>query len=94
MKLPNVILESKDGIVSVKEIVHHETPCEACGKPCVDRRLRSRQVRVPKVHWRTKCESCNLWRDPESGLFVHDSNSIQERMRQYYCAREVRKRLK
>lgn len=94
MKLPNVILESKDGIVSVKEIVHSETPCEACGKPCVDRRLRIGQVRMPKLHWRTKCEFCNLWRDPETGLFTHTGKSIQERMRQYYCATQYRKRLK
>lgn len=42
-------------------------PCDDCGKLVLDRRIESRKVFSPCVHWKNKCVACDKIRNPRTG---------------------------
>jgi len=46
------------------------TICDDCGKVCPNgRRKDVRLVRTARLHWRERCLTCNMGRDPYTGQF-------------------------
>lgn len=44
-------------------------PCEDCGNTVVDRRTSTRLSHYPSTHWRTICDNCKCYLNPNTGKF-------------------------
>ena len=51
------------------KVRHTAKPCEDCAEEVVDRRVTMRHNSQPKPYWRIHCNSCQLYKNPESGAF-------------------------
>lgn len=78
MRIPYTNLETVDHIVKVKSINMPEKPCEDCGIPVRDRRVEYRVATssIGRNHVKVQCKSCNLFKDPETGLFNAERHMV------------------
>jgi hypothetical protein len=69
----------------IKELKIQSTACEDCGEYCANgRRVESRLCVTGERHWRTRCQVCERYRDPATGLFTVTSQEVHRYFASYY----------
>lgn len=59
--------------------------CEDCGVHCAEgRRVETRLCSTGQRHWRTRCEACNLYKDPATGQFSIEPQVAHSYLMSYY----------
>lgn len=69
----------------IKRLKIQPVNCEDCGNTCANgRKLESKLHQTGKPHWRTRCVECNLYKDPVTGKFTINPQSVHSYMGSYY----------
>lgn len=68
----------------VKEILYDAEPCDDCGIWVTDRRLEIIRYDEPKLHYRTRCKNCNLFRHPKTKKFSIPTQQATAFFRGFY----------
>ena len=67
-----IVLDQKDNETlsyQVKKLKTKSKQCQYCDNVVKDQIFSKRWLGYPAPHWREKCHSCNLTRNPETGEF-------------------------
>jgi hypothetical protein len=59
--------------------------CSDCGRHCVNgRRTETKLCSTGQRHWRTRCDVCNLYKDPATGEFTIQPQVAHSYLMSYY----------
>ena len=58
--------------------------CEDCDHQVTDRLVTHSQYAYPEPHWRTTCQSCEMVKHPETGLFELSTRRAQSAFLTYF----------
>lgn len=76
--------EDPDPFPAVVKIDPIAKQCEDCDLVVEDRRIDVILSENPVRHWRRKCVNCNLFKNPDSGIYDLTTNQIINHYRQKY----------
>jgi hypothetical protein len=68
----SVFLTKKDNpswAYEIKKLKTESKPCDHCGRKVKNQVITRRLVNYPEPHWREKCQSCLMTKNPETGDF-------------------------
>lgn len=64
-----------------------ELNCDSCDKIVVDRRTEIKTYTFPKRHWREYCNTCKMFKNPETGVFDIKITQAPSLFRNYILAK-------
>lgn len=69
----------------IKQLRIQAVDCPDCGRHCAEgRRMETKLCQTGQRHWRTRCDVCNLYKDPATGKFSIDPKMAHSYLMSYY----------
>lgn len=71
------VRESEIAAPPTYTVLHQPKSCDDCSRIVTNRIVNSRRSHLPYLHYKTQCQVCKFYKNPETGEFDLDNSQIQ-----------------